>query len=85
MSYVPGSIEVKVGEIVYTTGQDGIYPPGLKLGEVVEVRLRFGDRVAQDFYSTERESLRDAGSRRSFIRTADAPGIRKIFAECGEE
>lgn len=38
MGYVPGSVEVKVGEIVYTTGQDGIYPAGLKLGEVVEVR-----------------------------------------------
>ena len=38
MGYVPGSVEVNVGEIVYTTGQDGIYPAGLKLGEVVEVR-----------------------------------------------
>jgi rod shape-determining protein MreC len=38
MRYVPGSIPVQVGEIVYTTGQDGIYPPGLKLGEVIEVR-----------------------------------------------
>jgi rod shape-determining protein MreC len=38
MGYVPGSVEVKVGEIVYTTGQDGIYPAGLKLGEVNEVR-----------------------------------------------
>lgn len=38
MGYVPGSIEVKVGESVYTTGQDGIYPAGLKLGEVLEVR-----------------------------------------------
>ncbi|HEY0428807.1 MAG TPA: rod shape-determining protein MreC [Pyrinomonadaceae bacterium] len=37
MNYVPGSIEVKVGETVYTTGQDGIYPPGLKLGEIVDV------------------------------------------------
>ena len=37
MGYVPGSIEVKVGESVYTTGQDGIYPAGLKLGEVTEV------------------------------------------------
>ena len=39
MGYVPGSIEVKVGESVYTTGQDGIYPAGLKLGEVAEVRV----------------------------------------------
>jgi rod shape-determining protein MreC len=38
MGYVPGTIEIQVGEMVYTTGQDGIYPAGLKLGEVVEVR-----------------------------------------------
>lgn len=38
MKYVPGYIEVKEGDIVYTTGQDGIYPPGLKLGEIAEVR-----------------------------------------------
>ena len=38
MGYVPGSVEVAVGESVFTTGQEGIYPPGLKLGEVVEVR-----------------------------------------------
>ena len=37
MGYVPGSVEVQVGETVYTTGQDGIYPAGLKLGEIVEV------------------------------------------------
>lgn len=38
MGYIPGSIEVQPGEMVYTTGQDGIYPAGLKIGEVVEVR-----------------------------------------------
>lgn len=38
MGYVPGSVEVKVGETVYTSGQDGIYPAGLKLGEIIEVR-----------------------------------------------
>jgi rod shape-determining protein MreC len=38
MKYVPGYIEVKKGDIVYTTGQDGIYPPGLELGVVVDVR-----------------------------------------------
>jgi rod shape-determining protein MreC len=38
MGYVPGSVEVQVGETVYTTGQDGIYPAGLKLGEVSEIR-----------------------------------------------
>lgn len=38
MGYVPGSVEVQVGETVYTTGQDGIYPAGLKLGEIAEIR-----------------------------------------------
>ena len=37
MRYVPGSIDVQVGSIVYTTAQDGIYPAGLKVGEIIEV------------------------------------------------
>jgi rod shape-determining protein MreC len=38
MKYVSGSSEVQPGQMVYTTGQDGIYPAGLKIGEIVEVR-----------------------------------------------
>ena len=38
MSYVPGYMTVEAGEIVYTTGQGGVYPEGLKLGEITEVR-----------------------------------------------
>ncbi len=37
MRYVSGSIEVQPGQVVFTTGQDGIYPDGLKVGEIVEV------------------------------------------------
>ena len=37
MKYVPGTVEVQVGQIVFTTGQDGIFPAGLKVGEVVSV------------------------------------------------
>jgi rod shape-determining protein MreC len=37
MRYVAGSFDVQLGQVVYTTGQDGIYPPGLKIGEIVEV------------------------------------------------
>ncbi|MEJ7711307.1 MAG: rod shape-determining protein MreC [Pyrinomonadaceae bacterium] len=36
MSYVSGLEKVAVGDRVWTTGQDGIYPPGLSVGEVVE-------------------------------------------------
>jgi rod shape-determining protein MreC len=38
MKYVSGSADVQPGQQVYTTGQDGIYPAGLKVGEIVEVR-----------------------------------------------
>lgn len=38
MRYVAGSVAVAPGQIVYTSGQDGIYPAGLKIGEIVEVK-----------------------------------------------
>lgn len=38
MRYVSGLEEVNVGDYVTTTGQDGIYPAGLSVGEVVEVK-----------------------------------------------
>lgn len=37
MRYVSGSVDVQVGQAVYTSGQDGIFPAGLKIGEIVEV------------------------------------------------
>ncbi len=38
MRYVAGSVDVKPGQVIYTSGQDGIYPAGLKVGEIVEVK-----------------------------------------------
>ena len=37
MRYVPGYVPVEVGQAVFTTGQDGIYPAGIKIGEIVNV------------------------------------------------
>ena len=37
MKYVSGSIDVQVGQSVFTTGQDEIFPAGLKIGEIVSV------------------------------------------------
>lgn len=39
MRYVSGLQKVEKGDYILTTGQDGIYPPGLNVGEVVEVKL----------------------------------------------
>jgi rod shape-determining protein MreC len=38
MHYVSGLQKVEVGDYILTTGQDGIYPPGLSVGEVVQVK-----------------------------------------------
>lgn len=38
MRYVSGLEKVEVNDNVLTTGQDGIYPPGLNVGRVVEVK-----------------------------------------------
>jgi len=38
MRYVSGLEKVEVNDYVMTTGQDGIYPPGLNVGRVVEVK-----------------------------------------------
>jgi rod shape-determining protein MreC len=38
MRYVSGLEPVNIGDYVVTTGQDGIYPPGLNIGKVVDKR-----------------------------------------------
>jgi rod shape-determining protein MreC len=38
MRYVSGLEKVEVNDYVMTTGQDGIYPPGLNIGRVVDVK-----------------------------------------------
>ena len=38
MRYVSGLEKVEVNDVVMTTGQDGIYPPGLNVGRVVDVK-----------------------------------------------
>jgi rod shape-determining protein MreC len=38
MRYVPGYEKVEAGNVVFTSGQDGIFPAGLKIGEIIEVR-----------------------------------------------
>jgi rod shape-determining protein MreC len=38
MRYVSGLEKVQLGEMVFTTGQDGIYPAGYRIGQVVELR-----------------------------------------------
>jgi rod shape-determining protein MreC len=49
MRYVSGLEVVNTGDYVVTTGQDSIYPPGLNVGEVVEVKKGTAT-VAQTIY-----------------------------------
>ena len=45
MRYVSGTEKVEVGDNVMTTGQDGIYPAGLNVGRVVEVKSGSGTQA----------------------------------------
>jgi rod shape-determining protein MreC len=49
MRYVSGLEKVEVGDNVMTTGQDGIYPPGLNVGKVVDVKHGSATQAHQIF------------------------------------
>jgi rod shape-determining protein MreC len=49
MRYVSGLQNVQVGDNVLTTGQDGIYPPGLNVGQVLEVKPGTATQAHQIF------------------------------------
>lgn len=49
MRYVSGLQRVALGDYILTTGQDGIYPPGLTVGEVVEVKQGTATQAHQIF------------------------------------
>jgi rod shape-determining protein MreC len=59
MDYVPGSADVKAGDIVVTSGIDGIYPKGFTIGQIQSVRRGAGEyssvviRPAVDFSTLE--------------------------------
>lgn len=45
MRYVPTTEAVQFGDVVFTTGQDDIYPSGLKLGTVTQVKGDVGHTI----------------------------------------
>lgn len=59
MDYVSGSADIKAGDIVVTSGIDGIYPKGFVIGQIQSVRRGAGEytailiRPAVDFNSLE--------------------------------
>jgi rod shape-determining protein MreC len=42
LEYVPGSAEVKAGDVVVTSGIDGIYPKGFVIGQIQSIRRAAG-------------------------------------------
>jgi rod shape-determining protein MreC len=49
MRYVSGLQKVEVGDNILTTGQDGIYPSGLNVGQVVQVKHGTATQAHQIF------------------------------------
>ena len=84
MKYVPGSVEVKVGDKVYTSGQDGIFPAGFEDRRDCRGCFRFDDHAASDFNSSGRTARFDSGSRRCALQSSGTTELRRNFAERGE-
>jgi rod shape-determining protein MreC len=59
MDYVPSSADIKVGDMVVTSGIEGIYPKGFVICQIESVRGGVGDysevvvRPAVDFSALE--------------------------------
>lgn len=59
MDYVPSSADIKAGDVVVTSGIEGIYPKGFVIGQIESVKRGAGDysevvvRPAVDFSSLE--------------------------------
>jgi rod shape-determining protein MreC len=59
MRYVPGTADVKTGDLVVTSGIDGIYPKGFVIGTIDHAERRLGEyheisvRPAVDFTRLE--------------------------------
>jgi rod shape-determining protein MreC len=60
MTYISSNADIKVGDRIFTSGNGGIYPPGLLIGEVVELSadeatrtLRAVIKPAVDFEDTD--------------------------------
>ncbi len=85
LRYVPGSVDVQVGQMVYTTGQDGIYPPGLKIGEIVQVVSGLGNDTAPDIYPAESRDRFDAGGRHPALRTGRKEEFEQKIRNAGKK
>lgn len=73
MSYIEAGSDVKVGDIVVTSGVGGVYPPGIKLGRVVEIST---DALSRNMVATIQPYVDFENASRvmiitSFSRTSD--------------
>ena len=59
MNYVPATADIQVGDVLVTSGIDGIYPKGFVIGQIESLERRAGEfsdiviRPAVDFSSLE--------------------------------
>jgi rod shape-determining protein MreC len=59
IDYVPARSDIRLGDLVITSGLGGVYPPGLTVGRVISIEenpltMSVGVRLAVDFATVER-------------------------------
>lgn len=59
LDYVSTPVEVAVGEQVYTSGLDGVFPPGMPVGEVVSVETTPEGRTVEVSFHADLNRVRE--------------------------
>jgi rod shape-determining protein MreC len=75
VDYVPARSDIRVGDLVITSGLGGVYPPGITVGTVIRVEenpltMSVGVRLAVDYATVERVFVL-TGTRRTPSGAAD--------------
>jgi rod shape-determining protein MreC len=75
VDYVPARSDIRLGDLVITSGLGGVYPPGITVGRVISIEenpltMSVGVRLAVDFATVERVFVL-TGTRRTPLDRSD--------------
>ncbi len=84
LDYVPPHVGVAVGEQVYTSGLDGVFPPGMRVGEVVSVETTPEVHTIAVNFHTDLDRIRDVAVVLRAEHAVLPDSVRQILARLPE-
>ncbi|MDE0621256.1 MAG: rod shape-determining protein MreC [Bryobacterales bacterium] len=84
IDYVPPHVGVAVGEQVYTSGLDGVFPPGMPVGEVVSVETTPEMHTIAVNFHTDLDRIREVAVVLQTEHAVLPDSVRQILAQLPE-